>query len=38
MKKFEEPIIDVIDFNSEDVICTSNVCGGGDELIEHPIP
>lgn len=38
MKKFEEPIIDVIDFNSEDVICASNDCGGSDELIEHLIP
>lgn len=34
MKKFEEPIIDVIDFNSEDVICASTGCDAPNTLSE----
>lgn len=37
MKKFEEPIIDVIDFNSEDVICASVGCSGPNEMEELAI-
>lgn len=40
MKKLEEPIIEVIDFNAEDVICTSNdtSCGGVHTLDEIVTP